>query len=47
MSPNKDSFSLRERREAVEIRNQEMCDMAISIVNECFQGGFKMFEGWS
>lgn len=25
---------MRERREAVEIRNQEMCDMAISIVNE-------------
>lgn len=33
-SPNKGSFSLRERREAVEIRNQEMCDMAISIVSE-------------
>ena len=25
---------MHERREAVEIRNQEMCDMAISIVNE-------------
>lgn len=25
---------MRERREAVEIRNQEMCDMAISIIGE-------------
>jgi len=33
-SPNKDSFSLRERREAVKIHNQEMCDMAISIISE-------------
>ena len=33
-SPNRDSFSLRERREAVEIRNQEMCDTAISIIGE-------------
>lgn len=33
-SPNKGSFSLLERREAVRIRNQEMCDIAISIVNE-------------
>jgi len=33
-SPNKGSFSLLERREAVGIRNQEMCDMAISIINK-------------
>lgn len=33
-SPNKDSFSLRERRETVKIRNQEMCDTAISIISE-------------
>jgi len=33
-SPNKGSFSLSERREAVRIRNQEMCDMAISIISE-------------
>jgi hypothetical protein len=33
-SPNKDSFSLRERREAVRIRNQEMCDIAISIISK-------------
>lgn len=33
-SPNKGSFSLRERREAVKIRNQEMCDIAISIISE-------------
>lgn len=32
-SPNKDSFSLRERRETVKIRNQEMCDTAISIIS--------------
>ena len=33
-SPNKDSFSLLEKREAVRIRNQEMCDMAISIISK-------------
>lgn len=33
-SPNKGSFSLLERREAVRIRNQELCDMAISIISE-------------
>ena len=33
-SPNKDSFSLLERMEAVRIRNQEMCDMAISIISK-------------
>lgn len=33
-SPNKGSFSLLERREAVRIRNQEMCDTAISIIGE-------------
>ncbi len=33
-SPNKGSFSLLERREAVRIRNQEMCDMAIAIISE-------------
>lgn len=33
-SPNKDSFSLCKRREAVEICNQEICDIAISIIGE-------------
>lgn len=33
-SPNKDSFSLSESREAIRIRNQEMCDMAISVISE-------------
>lgn len=33
-SPNKGSFSLCERREAAKIRNQEMCDIAISIIGE-------------
>ena len=32
--PNMDSFSLCERREAAKIRNQEMCDVAISIIGE-------------
>ena len=32
--PNMDSFSLCERREAVEISNQEMCDIAISVIGE-------------
>ena len=33
-SPNKGSFSLLESREAIRIRNQEMCDMVISIINK-------------
>jgi len=33
-SPNKGSFSLLESREAIGIRNHEMCDMAISIIIE-------------
>jgi len=33
-SPNKGSFSLLESREAIRIRNQEMCDMAISIISK-------------
>lgn len=33
-SPNRGSFSLPERREAVRIRNQEMCDLAISIIDD-------------
>ena len=33
-SPNRDSSSLRECREAIEICNQEMCDIAISIIGE-------------
>jgi len=33
-SPNKGSFYLRERREAVRIRNNEMCDIAISVISE-------------
>ena len=33
-SPNKGSFSLLERREPIRIRNQEMCDMAISIISK-------------
>ena len=31
-SPNKDSFSLLKRKEAVRIHNQEMCNIAISII---------------
>ena len=33
-SPNKGSFSLLERREVVRIHNQEMCDIAISIISK-------------
>jgi len=33
-SPNKDSFSLLERKEAVRIRNQELCDIVISTINK-------------
>ena len=33
-------FSLLERREAVRIRNQEMCDMAISIISKYVDEAF-------
>ena len=33
-SPNKGSFSLLERKEAVRIRNQELCDIVISTINK-------------